>query len=52
MSRADSLVPAWGKQPAVTGDNVDAALKLASDQVSAIETFPFEKPLADIVATY
>jgi len=36
----------------VTKDNVDAALKLAGDQVSAIETFPFEKPLADIVATY
>ena len=36
----------------VTKDNVDAALKLADYQVSAIETFPFEKPLADIVATY
>ena len=36
----------------VTKDNVDAALKLAGDQVSAIGTFPFEKPLADIVATY
>lgn len=36
----------------VTGDNVDAALKLAGDQVSAVETFPFEKPLVDIVATY
>ena len=36
----------------VTGDNVDAALKLAADQVSAMETFPFEKPLVDIVATY
>jgi ABC-type sugar transport system substrate-binding protein len=36
----------------VTRDNVDAALKLATDQVSAIESFPFEKPLAEIVATY
>lgn len=36
----------------VTKDNVDAALKLAGDQVSAVETFPFEKPLAEIVATY
>jgi ribose transport system substrate-binding protein len=36
----------------VTKDNVDAALKLAGDQVSAVETFPFEKPLVDIVATY
>jgi len=36
----------------VTGENVDAALKLAGDQVSAVETFPFEKPLVDIVATY
>ncbi|MCB1487179.1 MAG: sugar ABC transporter substrate-binding protein [Bauldia sp.] len=36
----------------VTGDNVDAALKLAKDQVDDIQNFPFEKPLADIVATY
>ncbi|MBN9017688.1 MAG: sugar ABC transporter substrate-binding protein [Rhizobiales bacterium] len=36
----------------VTKDNVDKALKLASDQVSAMQTFPFEKPLADIVASY
>ena len=36
----------------VTKDNVDAALKLAEDQVSAMEEFPFEKPLAEIVATY
>jgi ABC-type sugar transport system substrate-binding protein len=36
----------------VTADNVDAALKLANDQVAGIESFPFEKPLADIVATY
>ena len=36
----------------VTGDNVDAALKLADDQVAGIQNFPFEKPLADIVATY
>ena len=36
----------------VTGDNVDKALKLAGDQVSAMEDFPFEKPLAEIVASY
>jgi ABC-type sugar transport system substrate-binding protein len=36
----------------VTKDNVDAALKLAGDQVSAVQSFPFEKPLAEIVATY
>ena len=36
----------------VTKDNVDKALKLATDQVSNIEKFPFEKSLVDIVATY
>ena len=36
----------------VTKDNVDAALKLADDQVPRSQTFPFEKPLAEIVATY
>jgi len=36
----------------VTKDNVDAALRLAKDQVGKIQNFPFEKPLADIVATY
>jgi ribose transport system substrate-binding protein len=36
----------------VTKDNVDAALKLADDQVGKMQDFPFEKPLADIVATY
>jgi ribose transport system substrate-binding protein len=36
----------------VTKDNVDAALKLAKDQVAKIEDFPFEKTLVDIVATY
>lgn len=36
----------------VTGDNVDAALQLAEDQVKDMQNFPFEKPLADIVATY
>ena len=36
----------------VTSNNVDAALKLAADQVSAMQTFPFEKPLAEIVSTY
>jgi len=46
--RAEVLI----KGVLVTGDNVDAALKLAADQVSAMQDFPFEKPLADIVATY
>lgn len=36
----------------VTADNVDKALKLASDQVNDMQNFPFEKPLADIVAGY
>ncbi|MDW6025342.1 sugar ABC transporter substrate-binding protein [Mesorhizobium sp. BAC0120] len=36
----------------VTKDNVDAALKLANDQVANIQKFPFEKPLVDIVASY
>ncbi|MDR3374650.1 MAG: sugar ABC transporter substrate-binding protein [Ancalomicrobiaceae bacterium] len=36
----------------VTADNVDAALKLAADQVNNMQKFPFEKPLADIVAGY
>ena len=36
----------------VTKDNVDTALKLANDQVSNIGKFPFEKPLADILASY
>lgn len=36
----------------VTSDNVDAALKLAKDQVDNMQKFPFEKPLADIVAGY
>lgn len=36
----------------VTGKNVDAALKLASDQVAKMPEFPFEKPLVDIVAGY
>lgn len=36
----------------VTKDNVDAALKLASDQVNHMEKFPFKKPLADIVEMY
>ncbi|OJX72056.1 MAG: hypothetical protein BGO93_15585 [Mesorhizobium sp. 65-26] len=36
----------------VTADNVDAALKLAKDQVENMQKFPFEKPLADIVAGY
>jgi ribose transport system substrate-binding protein len=36
----------------VTKDNVEAALKLANDQVANIEKFPFEKSLVDIVAGY
>jgi ABC-type sugar transport system substrate-binding protein len=36
----------------VTSDNVDKALKLADDQVNNMQKFPFEKPLADIVASY
>jgi ABC-type sugar transport system substrate-binding protein len=36
----------------VTKDNVDAALKLANDQVANMQNFPFEKPLVDIVAGY
>jgi ABC-type sugar transport system substrate-binding protein len=36
----------------VTKDNVEAALKLANDQVANIQNFPFEKSLVDIVAGY
>jgi ribose transport system substrate-binding protein len=36
----------------ITEENVDKALKLAKDQVADIQKFPFEKPLADIVASY
>jgi ABC-type sugar transport system substrate-binding protein len=36
----------------ITPDNVDPAIKLAKDQVDQIQTFPFEKPLADIVSEY
>jgi ribose transport system substrate-binding protein len=36
----------------VTGENVGSVLELAADQTGAIETFPFERPLADIVADY
>ena len=36
----------------VTKDNVDKALKLASDQVNNMQTFPFEKSLTDIAAGY
>lgn len=32
--------------------NVDPAIQLATDQVSKIQTFPFDKPLPDIVAQY
>jgi len=51
-TKADDRSEVLIKGVLVTKDNVDAALKLAGDQVSAIETFPFEQPLADIVATY
>ncbi len=36
----------------VTSDNIDSTLKLAADQTGRIEEFPFEKPLAEIVAGY
>jgi ABC-type sugar transport system substrate-binding protein len=36
----------------ITQDNIDPALKLADDQVKQIQTFPFEKPLPDIVNMY
>lgn len=36
----------------ITKDNVDPAIKLAQDQASQIQTFPFEKPLTDIVDQY
>jgi len=51
-TKADDRKEVLIKGVLVTKDNVDAALKLAGDQVSAVETFPFEKPLVDIVATY
>lgn len=51
-TKADDRKEVLIKGVLVTKDNVDAALKLAADQVSAMETFPFEKPLVDIVATY
>jgi ABC-type sugar transport system substrate-binding protein len=36
----------------VTKDNVGPAMKLAEDQVKKMQSFPFEKPLKDIVETY
>jgi ABC-type sugar transport system substrate-binding protein len=36
----------------VTKDNVGPAMKLAEDQVKKTQSFPFEKPLKDIVETY
>jgi len=36
----------------VTKDNVDAALKIADDQVNNIEKFPFNEPLAEIMKSY
>jgi ABC-type sugar transport system substrate-binding protein len=52
---------ATGKAPAgdfliqgvlVTKENVDAMLKIAADQSKNAETFKFEKPLKEIVASY
>jgi ribose transport system substrate-binding protein len=36
----------------INADNVDPAIQLAKDQVSQIQTFPFDKPLPDIVDQY
>lgn len=36
----------------ITKDNVDPAIKMAEDQVSQMQTFPFEKPLPDIISQY
>lgn len=36
----------------ITKDNVDPAIKMANDQVNSMPTFPFEKPLPDIVDQY
>jgi ABC-type sugar transport system substrate-binding protein len=36
----------------ITKDNVDPAIKMAQDQVNQISTFPFEKPLPDIIDQY
>jgi ribose transport system substrate-binding protein len=36
----------------VTKDNVDPLLQMADDMKNKIQTFPFEKPLADIVNEY
>ena len=36
----------------ITPENVDPAIQMAKDQVDKIQTFPFEKPLADVVAQY
>jgi ABC-type sugar transport system substrate-binding protein len=36
----------------ITQDNIDPALKLAEDQINQIQTFPFEKPLPEIVDMY
>ena len=36
----------------VTPENVDPVIRLAQDQVDQIQTFPFDKPLTEIVDTY
>jgi len=51
-TKADDRKEVLIKGVLVTNDNVDKALKLASDQVASMQSFPFEKPLADIVASY
>ena len=36
----------------VTPENVDTTLELARDQRDKIQSFPFEKPLTEIVDSY
>ena len=36
----------------ITKDNADAAIKLAKDMTTNLTTFPYEKPLDEIVAQY
>ena len=36
----------------VTPEKVDTTLELARDQQEKIQSFPFEKPLTEIVASY
>ena len=47
----------FGKEVLIKGvlidqTNVDQALQLAKDQIDQIQTFPFEKPLPEIIAEY